>query len=490
MLLTEKLQTHPIADLMPSMSEEEYKNLIEDINVNGLIEPIYLFEGKILDGRHRYRACVELGIEPRFEEYSGNSPVSFVISKNLKRRHLTESQKAALAVELLPYIEKEAKERQIKTGESGGKYGVLGGRGIKKGSVEYNEKVSQFSEQDNQDLKDLNKNTDNDSDTSGNGEKPLGKNFSQGVFKKGKSAEIAAKIVDTNQQYVKTAKKLSQQAPEVFDVVKEGKVNIMQAKKIAELPEEVRKSVVEKVKKNENNSKRNSNIGKVIAEAKRFISQKQPDNILLSDDNNFIKVTEKISIVHGDFCEEMKKIPDESISLIFTDPPYSDEHLHVYEKLAFLASKKLKQGGSLITYVGHYALPEVLTSMSKHLRYWWIIALVHNHGARRLYGKFVFVHWKPIIWFVKGGRYNNEMVDDLIKGDKPAKEYHEWAQGLQEAYYYIKNLTEPGELVVDPFAGSGTTLIAASKLGRQAIGFEIDYDRVLSAIKRIKGGDC
>jgi len=93
MLLTEKLQTHPIADLMPSMSEEEYKNLIEDIKVNGLIEPIYLFEGKILDGRHRYRACVELGIEPRFEEYSGNSPVSFVISKNLKRRHLTESQK-------------------------------------------------------------------------------------------------------------------------------------------------------------------------------------------------------------------------------------------------------------------------------------------------------------------------------------------------------------------------------------------------------------
>jgi ParB-like chromosome segregation protein Spo0J len=45
MLLTEKLQTHPIADLMPSMSEEEYKNLIEDIKVNGLIEPIYLFEG-------------------------------------------------------------------------------------------------------------------------------------------------------------------------------------------------------------------------------------------------------------------------------------------------------------------------------------------------------------------------------------------------------------------------------------------------------------
>jgi DNA modification methylase len=117
-----------------------------------------------------------------------------------------------------------------------------------------------------------------------------------------------------------------------------------------------------------------------------------------------------------------------------------------------------------------------------------MIALAHNHGARRLHGKYIFVHWKPLVWFVKGGRYNTEMVDDLIRGDKPAKEHHEWAQGLQEASYYIQNLTEPGELVVDPFAGSGTTLIAAADLGREAIGFEIDSDRISAAIQRIKWG--
>jgi len=247
MITAEQLQTHPIADLIPSMTDEEYRGLLEDIKVNGLIDPIYLFEGKILDGRHRYRACLELETQPRFEEYQGDSPVAFVISRNLKRRHLTESQRAALAVELLPYIEKEARERQVKAGKAGEKYGVLGGRGIKKGSSEYNERALQLQEQDTQELEDRNSGTDDESHTGGNGEKPLGGKFPPRGFGEGRSTEIAAKLVDSNSKYVKTAKKLSQQAPEVFEAVKEGKVNIMQAKKIAELPEELRKSIIETV---------------------------------------------------------------------------------------------------------------------------------------------------------------------------------------------------------------------------------------------------
>jgi len=199
---------------------------------------------------------LELGIEPRFKEYQNNNPVSFVVSKNLKRRHLTESQKAVLAVELLPYIEKEARERQIKAGS-------LGGRGIKKGSEKYNEKVSQLQEQiiENNEKENL--------------EQKIAQGFSQG-----RASEIVARLVDTNREYVKAAKRLSLQAPEVLEVVKEGKVNIMQAKKIANLPEELRETVIEKIKGNGDNGHK---VERIIAEVRNHVLSERvcsiPDNL-------------------------------------------------------------------------------------------------------------------------------------------------------------------------------------------------------------------
>lgn len=101
-------ELHPLAALFPVMSEDDFAELKEDIRANGLLEKIVLYEDKILDGRHRYNACNILGIEPRFEQYSGDSPATFVFSKNIFRRHLTASQKAAIATEILPWYEKEA----------------------------------------------------------------------------------------------------------------------------------------------------------------------------------------------------------------------------------------------------------------------------------------------------------------------------------------------------------------------------------------------
>jgi ParB-like chromosome segregation protein Spo0J len=85
---------HSAAALFPPLQEAEYRRLSEDIAKNGLLEEIVVYDERILDGRHRLRACLENHIKPRFVKYDGTDPVEFVLSRNLHRRHLSASQRA------------------------------------------------------------------------------------------------------------------------------------------------------------------------------------------------------------------------------------------------------------------------------------------------------------------------------------------------------------------------------------------------------------
>ena len=94
---------HPLADIFPMLEDHDLKALAEDIKAKGLTEPITLYEGKVLDGRNRYRACdlAEVELRPdQFTQYEGDDALGFVVSKNLRRRHLNESQRAAIAAEI------------------------------------------------------------------------------------------------------------------------------------------------------------------------------------------------------------------------------------------------------------------------------------------------------------------------------------------------------------------------------------------------------
>jgi hypothetical protein len=91
-------QYHEVANIFPLMSAEEYEALKVDIATNGLLEPVWLHpdDHSIIDGRNRHKACVELGKDPKFRYWDKQgSLVSFVVSLNLKRRHLNAMQKAA-----------------------------------------------------------------------------------------------------------------------------------------------------------------------------------------------------------------------------------------------------------------------------------------------------------------------------------------------------------------------------------------------------------
>ena len=91
---------HELANLFPMMEQSQYEDLVADIKENGLIESIILHEGKILDGRNRYNACIDSNVVPNFVEYEGEDALSYVISLNLNRRHLNESQRAMIGAKL------------------------------------------------------------------------------------------------------------------------------------------------------------------------------------------------------------------------------------------------------------------------------------------------------------------------------------------------------------------------------------------------------
>jgi ParB-like chromosome segregation protein Spo0J len=118
-LVSSALAVHPLAAAFPRLSADDYSALRASIKKNGLYSPIVLSStGTILDGVHRHRVCLELGVEPRFIQFSelqAKSPelseAEFVYLANLVRRHLTQTQKAALSLHLLPAIQKESAAR-------------------------------------------------------------------------------------------------------------------------------------------------------------------------------------------------------------------------------------------------------------------------------------------------------------------------------------------------------------------------------------------
>jgi len=106
------MQFHEYAMLLPMLSSDEKITLKKHIQENGLLNPIVLYEGKILDGRNRYEICLELGITPTTKEYSGDNPLAYVVGQNIERRHLSPSQKAAIAVKLEPLFAEENKKKE------------------------------------------------------------------------------------------------------------------------------------------------------------------------------------------------------------------------------------------------------------------------------------------------------------------------------------------------------------------------------------------
>lgn len=106
---------HPAANLFPEMRADEYQALKEDIRKNGLRSPIVFWRGQLIDGRHRIRACEELGIDWNFyaeETGADKDPVTEALSLNLHRRHLSPSQLSMVADKVRDIYDEEGRAAQ------------------------------------------------------------------------------------------------------------------------------------------------------------------------------------------------------------------------------------------------------------------------------------------------------------------------------------------------------------------------------------------
>jgi 16S rRNA G966 N2-methylase RsmD len=221
-----------------------------------------------------------------------------------------------------------------------------------------------------------------------------------------------------------------------------------------------------------------TNINKVYNQLD--LQRQREDLLKLHSANSNFDSSDQLKLFRADIREiTPADIPDNSVQLIFTDPQYDKPSLSFYKVLAVLAERILMEGGSLITYIGQYALPVILDYILKNstLKYYWELAVLHSGAQMPMYSKHIRVDWKPLLWFYKGDAptilYD---IHDSIKSDIPDKLGHDWAQSTREASYCIQILTYEGQTVVDPFCGSGTTAIAALNLKRNFVGSDINAD--------------
>ncbi len=194
-----------------------------------------------------------------------------------------------------------------------------------------------------------------------------------------------------------------------------------------------------------------------------------------------------LGIHHGDFRDLGKIIKNDSVDLIFTDPPYEKKHLPDYGDLSAFAARVLRPGGWCLAYSGQTFVPEVIQLLGERLTYGWTFAIRHMGGDQRIHNFKVRNGWKPIFGFYKPPlkRWWNWMPD--IVGAAKEKDTHPWQQAVGEAEHFVRHLCPEGGLVVDCFAGGGTTAIAALRTSRQCVCFEIDKEYSEDARTRLAG---
>lgn len=181
-------------------------------------------------------------------------------------------------------------------------------------------------------------------------------------------------------------------------------------------------------------------------------------------------------------------IADNSIDLIFTDPPYPREYLPCYQWLAWEAARVLKPGGFMFAMAGGYFLNKIYSMFESvpAMSYFWEFHHRSNGDAPYIWPRFVVAKTKVILAYVKGdGLPRIKSVLSMFESTRKSKQFHHWGQDVESARYYIDCFSAEGDIVLDPFIGGGTTAVACGLIGRKCLAFDIDMSAVITSRDRV-----
>jgi hypothetical protein len=410
-------------NIFPEMRDEDYSKLKNDLKENGFDkkQPIYIYENQIIDGWNRQRACIELGIEPIYTKFEGSEIDVFkFIMRTNKRRNLTSSQWAAIAVEsedivkaIKKKVEDERREKQIKNASN--QYLEPSDNLLSEGSNEHETTA----------------------------------------------ATQIASLFNTNRTYVNEAASIKVNDPDLFQEIKNGKKNITKAKK-------------------ERKSKEKKEIQKKVDS---ILNEK---GILISDiEKGWHKIGNQYLYFGNNTDKEfIDFVPP--CKLAFADPPYNagvDDW-----DFNFTWSQDYLQDKAEVVCVTPGGWDAYNFYNICKMNYQWEMACWIKNGMT--HGRCGYANWIKIAVFGKGKvRISQDHFSISIKTNETEDTNHKGRKPYEFMAHLIEQFTKVNECIIDPFAGSGTTLIMSEKLNRISYCAELDKQYCLDIInKGIKNG--
>ncbi|GAB1540113.1 hypothetical protein NUACC21_27820 [Scytonema sp. NUACC21] len=428
-----EFEYHPYVYLFPRLGRQEFENLKSDIETNGQGIPIAVLAGTnlIIDGRHRYEACLTLGRTPKIEYLTlTESQILWkVISLNIKRRHLSESQRAMIA----------AKITNIKKGGNGNN------QFIKKNEAK--KRIHSFAV-------------------------PF------------ISLKDAADSLNVGRDSVVKACSILESFPDIESYIVDGNITIHDAYKVKDEMPEIKQEVIKRFRLDRETRRKTKQLAQYRKEVKQEIAKQSLEKVVNSVLG--IEVSETPRVNFGDIwqmgqhtltCCDSSTWNAPKATLAFADPPYNagvaDWDIDFEWKHDWLINK----ADLVVVTPGDESFAEFLKKTT--MPYKCMIAHWIKNGMSKSpmgYGNHIIaaVFCKESSPYKVTGKRNQNYSEGMIVTDVVDDINHPGRKPLDYMVAWISRLTEPENVVIDPFLGSGTTLIAAELTGRICHGAEIN----------------